>query len=330
MHTGRGRRHARPLVRALGPARCRTRPGLSADAMLAASARGGLDAFWMVGGNFLETVANARAHATRHCTGRACASITTSCCRRRCSSTRRTPCWCCPRRRVTRRPAAAPRPRRSGGSSSRRKSPDGGSAARARVVGARRSDGAREAGGGGPAALRATQRPSAPRSRVPFRSTPGIETLQAAGDQVQWGGPRLFDDGLFATADGRARVQRRAAARTPAGARARSSSPPAAASSSTRWCSTRSIRSTGAPRDAVLMSPADAAALGAADGTRVRLVSAAGTFEGRASSPRFATAISRCTGLKRLGCSMPSSSTRSRVSPTTTRSCGSTSSTNCR
>ena len=37
---------------------------------------------------------------------------------------------------------------------------------------------------------------------------------------------------------------------------------------------------TGAPRDAVLMSPADAAALGATDGARVRLVSASGTFSG--------------------------------------------------
>ncbi len=32
----------------------------------------------------------------------------------------------------------------------------------------------------------------------------GIETLAAKGDQVQWGGPRLFADGRFVTADGKA------------------------------------------------------------------------------------------------------------------------------
>jgi predicted molibdopterin-dependent oxidoreductase YjgC len=33
----------------------------------------------------------------------------------------------------------------------------------------------------------------------------GIETLAAKGDQVQWGGRRLFADGRFATPDGKAR-----------------------------------------------------------------------------------------------------------------------------
>jgi molybdopterin-dependent oxidoreductase alpha subunit len=33
----------------------------------------------------------------------------------------------------------------------------------------------------------------------------GIETLRVQGDQVQWGGPRLFEDGRFNTPDGRAR-----------------------------------------------------------------------------------------------------------------------------
>src|SRR5690606_14273462 len=32
----------------------------------------------------------------------------------------------------------------------------------------------------------------------------GIETLGRQGDQVQWGGPRLYADGKFATADGKA------------------------------------------------------------------------------------------------------------------------------
>ncbi len=45
----------------------------------------------------------------------------------------------------------------------------------------------------------------------------GIERLQAKGDQVQWGGPALFADGTFATPDGRARF----AAVVAAGPRAR-------------------------------------------------------------------------------------------------------------
>ena len=107
----------------------------------------------------------------------------------------------------------------------------------------------------------------------------GIETLQAAGDQVQWGGPRLFDDGLFATADGRARF----------GAvqlRGRRPEPGTFLLSTRRGKQFNSMVQrpvdplTGAPRDAVLISPADAAALGATDGARVRLVSASGTFSG--------------------------------------------------
>src|SRR5262249_17319157 len=32
----------------------------------------------------------------------------------------------------------------------------------------------------------------------------GIETLHAKGDQIQWGGPTLYADGTFATPDGKA------------------------------------------------------------------------------------------------------------------------------
>ena len=39
---------------------------------------------------------------------------------------------------------------------------------------------------------------------------------------------------------------------------------------------------TGASRDAIFISPEDAARIGAGDGTRLRLVSPTGTFEGRA------------------------------------------------
>jgi molybdopterin-dependent oxidoreductase alpha subunit len=108
----------------------------------------------------------------------------------------------------------------------------------------------------------------------------GIETLRAKGDQVQWGGPRLFADGRFATPDGRARFS----AVRPAGRRL---------AASRFFVSTRRGKQfnsmvhrdrdplTGAARDEVLMSAEDARALGVAAGSRVRLVSAHGRFEGR-------------------------------------------------
>ena len=125
------------------------------------------------------------------------------------------------------------------------------------------------------------QAPSAPRSRAPIPLYAGIETLQAAGDQVQWGGPRLFDDGQFATPDGRARLR---AVRL----RGRRPSPGTFFVSTRRGKQFNSMVQrdvdplTGAPRDAVLLSAGDAARLGAVDGTRVRLVSATGTFDGQA------------------------------------------------
>jgi predicted molibdopterin-dependent oxidoreductase YjgC len=107
----------------------------------------------------------------------------------------------------------------------------------------------------------------------------GIETRQSPGDQVQWGGPRLFEDGQFATRDGRAQL-------TAVGLRGRR------LERGTFFVSTRRGKQfnsmvhrdtdplTGAQRDAVFLSADDAAAIGAVDGTRVRLISATGTFEG--------------------------------------------------
>ena len=72
----------------------------------------------------------------------------------------------------------------------------------------------------------------------------GIERLSAKGDQVQWGGRVLFEDGVFATADGRAHfvpVTPCRSRRTAAGSLLTSRR--AAASSSTRWSSATSIRS---------------------------------------------------------------------------------------
>jgi molybdopterin-dependent oxidoreductase alpha subunit len=108
----------------------------------------------------------------------------------------------------------------------------------------------------------------------------GIERLAAKGDVVQWGGPQLFADGRFATPDGRAHFSV-------------VSLPERQLDAERFYVSTRRGKQfnsmvqrdvdplTGAGRDAVLMSPADAARLGLANGAPVRLVSASGTFTGR-------------------------------------------------
>ena len=108
----------------------------------------------------------------------------------------------------------------------------------------------------------------------------GIETLSKAGDQIQWGGPRLYADGRFATPDGKARFAAVALPERPA-----------------RWgllaVSTRRGKQfnsmvqrntdplTGAAREDVLMSQEDARKLGLGESQPVRLVSSSGEFRGR-------------------------------------------------
>ncbi len=70
----------------------------------------------------------------------------------------------------------------------------------------------------------------------------GIGGLSRQGDVVQWGGRRLYADGRFATADGRARFAPVALRSRDACLPIASSSRRGAASSSTRWCSAPSIR----------------------------------------------------------------------------------------
>lgn len=113
---------------------------------------------------------------------------------------------------------------------------------------------------------------------VPFYD--GIQHLEKAGDQVQWGGPRLCEGGRFPTADGRARM---IPVRPPELERAKG----------TFHLSTRRGKQfnsmiqqdrdplTGAERDAVLMAAADARRLGLAEGDPVRLRSEAGEMRGR-------------------------------------------------
>jgi molybdopterin-dependent oxidoreductase alpha subunit len=108
----------------------------------------------------------------------------------------------------------------------------------------------------------------------------GIERLAATGDQVQWGGRHLCADGGFPTPDGRGRFT----SLTPDA----TDLPPGAFTVATRrgkqfnsmvFADTDPL--TGAGRDAVYIDVDDAAALGAADGARVRLTSAAGALDGR-------------------------------------------------
>ncbi|MFN7982830.1 MAG: FdhF/YdeP family oxidoreductase [Vicinamibacterales bacterium] len=118
----------------------------------------------------------------------------------------------------------------------------------------------------------------------------GIETLAVKGDQVQWGGRTLFADGHFATADGKAHF----VPIKSAGSSSRESVNAGAEVGARRFrVSTRRGKQfnsmvqqdvdplTGSARDAVLMSEADRALLGLRDGQGVRLTSPSGTLTGR-------------------------------------------------
>ncbi len=109
----------------------------------------------------------------------------------------------------------------------------------------------------------------------------GIERLAAKGDSFQWGGERLCEDGEFGTPDGRARF---VAPELP-----RLSMPPGHFRVSTRRG--RQFNSmvqadrdplTGARREDVFMSRADAGRLGVAHGAPVLLRSPHGEYRGRA------------------------------------------------
>jgi predicted molibdopterin-dependent oxidoreductase YjgC len=108
----------------------------------------------------------------------------------------------------------------------------------------------------------------------------GIEKLWAQGDEVQWGGRVLYRSGRFETPDGKAHF---AAVRP----RARAVDPNRFLVSTRRGKQFNSMVHraidplTNANRDAVLMCEADARRLGLGQSDRVRLVSSAGTFSGR-------------------------------------------------
>jgi molybdopterin-dependent oxidoreductase alpha subunit len=108
----------------------------------------------------------------------------------------------------------------------------------------------------------------------------GIETLRRKGDQVQWGGPVLYADGRFATPDGRAHFAAVSLGPRPA-------APRAFMASTRRGKQFNSMVQraidplTGAAREDVLISAEDMSRLGLERGASIRLRSESGTFVGR-------------------------------------------------
>ncbi len=111
----------------------------------------------------------------------------------------------------------------------------------------------------------------------------GIGGLARQGDVVQWGGPRLYADGRFATADGRAHF-------APIALRSRALPADRFFVSTRRGKQFNSMVQrdidplTGADRDDILISDADLVRLGRAGGDRVRLRSATGRLRGPAAA----------------------------------------------
>jgi molybdopterin-dependent oxidoreductase alpha subunit len=108
----------------------------------------------------------------------------------------------------------------------------------------------------------------------------GIERLRHKGDQVQWGGPVLYADGRFATPDGRAHF-----AAVSAGRAARATGELRVSTRRGKQFNSMVQRDvdplTGARRDDILISAEDADRLHLRDGGRVRLRSASGEYDGR-------------------------------------------------
>jgi predicted molibdopterin-dependent oxidoreductase YjgC len=107
----------------------------------------------------------------------------------------------------------------------------------------------------------------------------GIERLQHKGDQVQWGGPVLYADGRFATPDGLAHF-----APVSAGRVVRAAGELRVSTRRGKQFNSMIQREldplTGARRDDILISAEDVDRLHLRDGARVRLRSASGAYDG--------------------------------------------------
>jgi molybdopterin-dependent oxidoreductase alpha subunit len=254
-------------------------PGLTASEMVDAAFRGALDVFWIVGGNFLETLPDPAAAA------RALGSVGT---RLHQDVVLSSMMLLPPKDAVVVLPATT-----------RYESPGGGTQTSTErrlifspeVAGRRIGSARPEWDVFGEVAARVRpdlaaqlRFPSARAIREEIgRTIPlyaGIETLARRGDQRQWGGRRLFADGVFATPDGKARFT---APQPPS----RRPGPGEFFLSTRRGKQFNSMVQrevdplTGAARDEVFMAAEDARGLGLCAGDRVRLVSPAGTFLGR-------------------------------------------------
>ena len=254
--------------------------GLTASAMVAAAARGDIDAFWIVGGNFLETLAGdtgvrdalSRPRLRIHQDIVVTSAMLVD-----------------PSDTVLLLPATT-----------RYESPGGGTetSTERRIIFSPEIAG-RRIGTARPewqvfGDVMARVRPSLS-AAVRFVSADairreianaiplyeGIQHLAARGDQVQWGGPRLFEDCQFKTPTGRAQ----AVAVSLAG---RVRRPGEFLVSTRRGKQFNSmVQRAGDPlngtlRDAVLISGADAEHLGLRHGDPLVLVSSFGRFDGRA------------------------------------------------
>ena len=257
-----------------------TFPGLTAAEMVAAAYRSELDAFWITGGNFLETLPDppAAARAMANVATRIHQDIVTT-------SLMLIP----PRETAVLFPATT-----------RYESPGGGTetSTERRIIFSPEVAG-RRIGSAKPewevfGEVAARVKPELA-SRIRFGSSQairdeigrtvalyrGIERLTVQGDELQWGGPRLFAEGGFATPDGRAHFT----SVTP---------PPRRPAAGSFYLSTRRGKQfnsmvqrpvdplTGAGREDVFLSREDAERLGVRDGDLLRLTSRAGTLTGRA------------------------------------------------
>jgi molybdopterin-dependent oxidoreductase alpha subunit len=235
--------------------------GITASEMMDAAYRGALDAFWVVGGNFLETLPDPAAAA------RALATVRT---RLHQDIVLTSMMLVPPEGTVVLFPATT-----------RYESPGGGTetSTERRIIFSPEIAG-RRIGSAKPewevfgevAARVRPDRPARFRSAQEIRDEigrtvplyAGIERLAKQGDQFQWGGPRLFADGRFATPTGKARF---VAAR--------------------RGKQFNSMVQhavdplTGAAREDVLMAREDADRLGLKNGDGIRLRSSCGTYDGR-------------------------------------------------
>ena len=114
----------------------------------------------------------------------------------------------------------------------------------------------------------------------------GIERLAAQGDQVQWGGPTLFADGRFATPDGKARFSAVTLTR-PARAEGQLTVSTRRGKQFNSMVQRDVDPLTGARRDDIFISGDDLKRLGLTEGARVTLRSDRGTFTGRVKRARI-------------------------------------------